>query len=459
MEVVCMKFRKYIIKACLLLGIWAMINASPGILSAATNSDYAAMPHFMSTSIEPNVLIVLDNSGSMNDGAYATTYDPAQFSSGQYYGLFDATKYYQYNGTRWEPISGYTTTSDAIPSSGPSASASTTNPIASGNLLNWATMSRISVAKKLLIGGKGNPRSWNGSVTVKLEGETTWGFSKTFDNTIPSNPDLISSIFAGNYRYRVSSSADLYVEPVSAGISTVYTSPNGNISVPAGWIVSPASTNAWDDVDDTISPSISNDGDTTYIQAQNTAESAIFDYDYAGGSIGSITNVGVRVVAKRSTCSSGTRRIRGVLRISGTDYPSSYSNLLSTSSCPYTTYSSFNWATNPATGAAWQWSDIKSAGVGNLQGFGVKAENAYTSIYPRVTQVYLVVTSSTPTGGPYNIIIDQGNIDATGIIDNLTDDARFGLAYYASGSNGGRVEHYVDFGATTTMGNLIGNLG
>src|SRR3990170_4116472 len=455
-----MKFGRYIIKVFLLIGIWSMINASPGVLSAATNSDYAAMPPFMSTSIEPNVLIVLDNSGSMNDGAYATTYDPTQFSSGQYYGLFDATKYYQYNGTRWEPISGYTT-SDSMPSSGPSGVADDQNPIASGNLLNWATMSRISVAKKLLIGGKGNPRSWNGSVTVKLEGETTWGFSKTFDNTIPSNPDLISSIFAGNYRYRVSSSADLYVEPVSAGISTVYTSPNGNISVPAGWIVSPASTNAWDDVDDTISPSISNDGDTTYIQAQNTAESAIFDYDYAGGSIGSITNVGVRVVAKRSTCSSGTRRIRGVLRISGTDYPSSYSNLSSSGSCPYTTYSSFNWATNPATGAAWVWNDIKSNGLGipgNLTAFGVKADNAYSSIYPSITQVYLVITSSTPSGGPYNIIIDQGNVDATGIIDRLTDDARFGLAYYATSNNGGRVEEYVGFGAATNMITSIGNL-
>src|SRR3972149_9437675 len=245
MEVVCMKFRKYIIKALLLFGIWSITVTSPGILSAATNSDYAAMPPFMSTSLEPNVLIVLDNSGSMNDEAYATTYDPTQFSSGQYYGLFDATKYYQYNGTRWEPISGYTTTSDAIPSSGPSGSASTTNPIASGNLLNWATMRGISVAKKLLIGGKGNPRSWNGTVTVKLEGETTWGFSKVFDNT--SSANLISS-FTGNYRYRVSSAARFYVEPVTSGTDTIYVSPNANYStIPAGWTVFPASTNAWAD--------------------------------------------------------------------------------------------------------------------------------------------------------------------------------------------------------------------
>ena len=444
-----MKFGKYIIKAFLLIGIWSMINASPGILSAATNSDYAAMPPFMSTSIEPNVLIVLDNSGSMNDGAYATTYDPTQFSSGQYYGLFDATKYYQYNGTRWEPISGYTT-SDSMPSSGPSGVADDQNPIASGNLLNWATMSRISVAKKLLIGGKGNPRSWNGSVTVKLEGETTWGFQKTYDNTSAAN--LINP-FTGNYRYRVSSSADLYIEPVSAGSATIYTSPNANVSIPAGWTISGAAS-AWEAVDDTP-PDTNDDGNTTYIQAQGTASPALFDYNYTGGNIGSITNVGVRIVALSNCSSTTTRRTRAVLRISGVDYDSSYTSI--NTSYPATSYP-FNWATNPATGAAWQWSDIKSAGIGSLEAFGVRPNNSQSGCYHRVTQVYLVVTSSTPTGGPYNIIIDQGNIDATGIIDNLTDDARFGLAYYASGSNGGRVQEYVGFGAATNMINSIGNL-
>jgi type IV pilus assembly protein PilY1 len=475
MEVIRMKFRRYIIKAFLLAGIWSMINVSPGILSAATNSDYAAMPPFMSTSIEPNVLIVLDNSGSMNDEAYATTYDPTQFSSGQYYGLFDATKYYQYTGTRWEPVTGTTTTmcsittattcnttsncpsgetcvTRPIPATGPSGAASTGNPIASGNLLNWATMSRISVAKKLLIGGKGNPRSWNGSVSVKLEGETTWGFLKTFDNT--SSANLITP-FTGNYRYTVSSTARLSMVPVSAGTSTIYTSPNANISIPAGWTVFPAASTAWQDVDDTISPTISNDGDATYIQAQSTASPAMFDYNYTGGNIGSITNVGVRVIAKSNCSTSVLRRTRAVLRISGVDYDSGYISIGTTYPA---TASPFNWATNPATLAAWQWSDIKSSGVGSLEAFGVRPNQSNAGCYHRVTQVYLVVTSSTPSGGPYSIIIDQGNIDARGIIDNLTDEARFGLAYYASNSNGGRVEEYVGFGATNNMVTSIGNL-
>src|SRR3990170_920382 len=346
MEVVCMKFRKYIIKALLLFGIWSITVTSPGILSAATNSDYAAMPPFMSTSLEPNVLIVLDNSGSMNDEAYATTYDPTQFSSGQYYGLFDATKYYQYNGTRWEPISGYTTTIDSIPSSGPSGTSDEANPIASGNLLNWATMSRISVAKKLLIGGKANPRSVSAGQTVKVNGETTWGFSKTFDNT--SSANLVTP-FTGNYRYRVSSTARFYIEPVVAGTDTFYASPSTNYYIPAGWTVSGAAS-AWEAVDDTP-PYTNDDSDTTYIQAQGTANPAMFDYDFpAASKTGTITNVGVRVVAKSNCSSTTTRRTRAVLRISDVNYDSGYTSI--STSYPATVYS-FDWNNNHATGAAW----------------------------------------------------------------------------------------------------------
>ncbi|PIV67481.1 MAG: hypothetical protein COS10_00835, partial [Nitrospirae bacterium CG01_land_8_20_14_3_00_44_22] len=47
----------------------------------------------------------------------------------------------------------------------------------------------------------------------------------------------------------------------------------------------------------------------------------------------------------------------------------------------------------------------------------------------------------------------MGSVNATGIIDTLASDVRFGLAYYAgsSGDNGGKIATYVDFGATTSM--------
>ena len=65
-------------------------------------NDYCVTPPFLAQSIPPNVLIVLDNSGSMCDQAYAGSYNPAQFANGQYYGYFDGSKNYQYTGSgRW----------------------------------------------------------------------------------------------------------------------------------------------------------------------------------------------------------------------------------------------------------------------------------------------------------------------------------------------------------------------
>lgn len=217
---------------CALILVSAALFADKAM--AASMTEYASTPPFITTSIQPNVMVVLDNSGSMNDEAYATTYDPTQFISGQYYGLFDSTKYYQYTlSNRWEEVTGTSTmmcsvtttlscmlnsncpggetcVARPIPASGPGGAASITRPIASGNLLNWATMSRLTVAKKLLIGGKASPRSPAGPVTVKTYGETTWGFMKTYDNT--SDPNLVntgsSTQISGNYKYQMSSSAN-----------------------------------------------------------------------------------------------------------------------------------------------------------------------------------------------------------------------------------------------------------
>ena len=86
--------------------------------AGAAMDQYCATPPFMSNSVPPNVLIVLDNSGSMNDEAYAGTYNATQFANG-YYGYFDPTANYLYNGSRWVK-----TTEDFF-------AATTANPIAS----------------------------------------------------------------------------------------------------------------------------------------------------------------------------------------------------------------------------------------------------------------------------------------------------------------------------------------
>lgn len=104
-------------------------------------ADYCAVPPYISTAITPNVLLIFDNSGSMMRLAY-----PAEFESSRlYYGYFDPTKRYSYStqagGHFYEDSNGQW----------------------SGNWLNWATMRRVDVAKKVMVGGlcvnRANPSS------------------------------------------------------------------------------------------------------------------------------------------------------------------------------------------------------------------------------------------------------------------------------------------------------------
>ncbi len=109
--------------------------------------DYCATPPFLTRAIYPNVLILLDNSGSMNEFAYKEESDCRSWygdtslvytgynSSNNYYGYFDSGAYYDYDSSNEYFIK--------------SATGSW-----SGNFLNWLTMRRIEVAKKVLTGGK-----------------------------------------------------------------------------------------------------------------------------------------------------------------------------------------------------------------------------------------------------------------------------------------------------------------
>ena len=444
-EVIIMKDYKNILKGvCLLIAV-----SCSQAFAVPTNSDYDASPPFMATSVEPNVLIVLDNSGSMCDQAYASSYDPSGFTSGQYYGYFDGSKNYKYtNNGRWEE------TSDAM------STGTTSNPIATGSFLNWATMRRIEVAKKLLIGGKASPRSPSAGVTVKLNGETACSSSLDFSKDYDTTGENLIYPFDGNYRF-TRESDDLSVSPISAGSNTFYTYPDSNVSIPAGWTATGAAS-AYLAVDES-----STDDDSSYIQNNNTTDPVILGYNYTQAEPGGTITVTVHVMAKQ-TARGQPRYIIGVLQIDSESVPyESNSSKIGTS---YSLYS-FTWESNPKTGAAWTWDEIKSiASSGNITGFGVKAADNYESRYPRVTQVYLDTSVTTPSGGPYNTIVDQGQTKAEGIIDTLGDEARFGLAFYNYGQNssegcsgggcedGGYVDNYVAFSTATNMITSIHNM-
>ncbi|NTW99616.1 MAG: hypothetical protein HGB35_06770, partial [Geobacteraceae bacterium] len=407
-----MKKYTFIAKMALLplLLVLLAVPATP-VLGAMT--DYCVSPPFVAQAISPNILIVLDNSGSMCGDAYSTSYDPTQFANGMYYGYFDGTKNYKYNN-----ISGIWEVTAAAMNTGTVA-----NPIANGSFLNWATMRRTEVSKKLLIGGKADPRTSTGTPTVKLYGESANCNSTSFDKDFNTSAGTLIQPFAGNYNFARDTSDNLTINANGTATQLVVR-PEADISLPAGWSEYPVAppTIAYTKVREAAA-----DDGATYIENNNTSSPVIMDYTYAQAEPAGTITVKIYVRAAKSTNSNTTRRINGVLRINGTDYSSAYSNLGNSSS--YSTYS-FTFTNNPATSAPWTWAEIKQLGATGIQGFGVRAYSNYSgSPYIRITQVYLQVEIPQPNGGPYNIIVDQGTTKAEGIIDSLNSEARFGLGY------------------------------
>ncbi len=118
---------------------------SPGYGKAQSLADYTSTPTFVSDSVPPNILIVFDNSGSMQIMAF----EAAPFSnSTSYTGIYDPTECYQYLTSPTERFVGDPGVNPATPGTCSNASYPW-----SGNLLNYGTMRRIDIAKQVMIGG------------------------------------------------------------------------------------------------------------------------------------------------------------------------------------------------------------------------------------------------------------------------------------------------------------------
>jgi type IV pilus assembly protein PilY1 len=411
-------------------------SASP---TFAAMDEYCVSPPFLEQSISPNILIILDNSYSMCDQAYPSSFEPSQFANGFYYGYFDGAKNYKYNGSRW------VTTTDLM------STGTVANPIASGNFLNWATMRRTEVSKKLLVGGKGNPRSPSPGQTVKLDAETACGgkngtgafgnFEKTFDVT---GLGLIYP-FNGKYKFKMEKSGELRIEP---GYVKVYAT--GDRYGAAKWYSYPGTPSTKYDKINEISHN-----DSNYISNDDNTP-IIFNFNYTDvtppPSPGSEIDVILHVRAVKTV--NQTRKIRGVIQLDGINYSSSSEYPLTNKWADY----SIKWDNAP-DGSAWTWDQITKQAGKLLNGFGVQSYNN-TRVY--ISQVYLEIgiPPLTPTGGPYRIIVDQGMVEAEGIIYNLDQDVRFGLAYYNDSinninDNGGRIQNEIGFDAPGIMTNSI----
>lgn len=144
-------------------GIWKYILVFVIVLimpvtgRSQTMNDYCVKPPFIMTTLAPNIMLNLDFSGSMQWPAYLScesytcnslneTYDPDT----DYYGYFKSDKYYKYQSNKFF-VNDTCTDTDRIGSP----------DCISGNLLNWATMSRVDVMRMALIGGKASSNQCN----------------------------------------------------------------------------------------------------------------------------------------------------------------------------------------------------------------------------------------------------------------------------------------------------------
>lgn len=158
----------------------------PGTVLAG-NKTCAAPPLVESlTAVQPNVLIVMGNSITMGKFAYDATFD----ENINYYGYFNSDKIYTYSNSKHyfqevkpDPRDAATIKQRAVCLKRGSGSC----PQAfSGNWLNWASMRRMDVAKKVLTGGRlgGEAREYVlvGDMLYFFNHNQSTHWSKNFDD-------------------------------------------------------------------------------------------------------------------------------------------------------------------------------------------------------------------------------------------------------------------------------------
>lgn len=169
-----------------------LILLIPFFVTSQEITPYCCAPPFVTEVVVPNILLSLDNSGSMYDRAYAAT-TTTMADTASYYGYFKPDSNYRWNANRF--------VSDP------------TGPFP-GRILNWACMSRADVAKKVLTGGKANVL---GSVArLVSEGRLSW--TKTYQRDA-SNYNTITVTHAGNDATQLSITATGINPPFNANLN------------------------------------------------------------------------------------------------------------------------------------------------------------------------------------------------------------------------------------------------
>lgn len=150
--------------ALLPISAYAQTSATDLQVSAPV---YAVPPNIISTSSKPMVMLASSKDHTLfgpiytdyedidNDGVIDTTFIPTF----KYYGYFDSAKCYNYANNQFEPAQLATINNNKY-------TCPNDKSYWSGNFLNWATMTRMDVVRKMLYGGK---RSTDANQNTVLE--------------------------------------------------------------------------------------------------------------------------------------------------------------------------------------------------------------------------------------------------------------------------------------------------
>lgn len=136
-----------------LITVGMMVFSSPASSQTPILSDYSSLPPFIAPSVPPAVMLIMSKDHKFFEKAYNDysdidedgTIDSTYKDTINYYGYFDYAKCYTYSSAngRFEPSAWATGTNKHYCTSA-----------WSGNFMNWATMARIDVMRKVLFGGK-----------------------------------------------------------------------------------------------------------------------------------------------------------------------------------------------------------------------------------------------------------------------------------------------------------------
>jgi type IV pilus assembly protein PilY1 len=149
-----MKSRNIATRGTVMLALLGCL-LGPGVLQAQTMDQYYGVPPFVSDQVAPNIVLLLDNSGSMSglacdlstpaDGDCVDAGDRPFTNTFTFSGYFDPLRCYTYDtgaDNRFEPATVKATVATAC-----------SDTEWDGNFLNFATFRRFDALKKAMIGG------------------------------------------------------------------------------------------------------------------------------------------------------------------------------------------------------------------------------------------------------------------------------------------------------------------